>query len=163
LEGKTKRLKKTLKGWHINIEGNYRKTKKMLTQKNDVHDSKGEVSVLSDQERQEKLCFESDLRRLLAEEEIKMRQKAREKFIMDGDENTKYFHLRAKGRRRLKIQSLCQEGLIIEGEDGINKVATNFYRELFGPSDISHINMRNFNMTRLDDNDRSFLTGSFFC
>lgn len=159
---KTKRLKKTLKGWHLNIEGSYRKTKKMSTQKNDALDSKGEVSVLSDQERQEKLCFESDLRRLLAEEEIKMRQKAREKIIVDGDENTKYFHLRTKGRRRLKIQSLCQEGLIIEGEDGINKVATDFYRELFGPSYISHINMRNFNMTRLDDNDKSFLTGPLF-
>jgi hypothetical protein len=49
----------------------------------------------------------------------------------------------------------------VEEEAKINKVATTFYRDIFGPSSISHINMNNFNMVQLNDIDRSFLTSPF--
>lgn len=153
---------KTLKVWHLNIEGSFRKKEKLLSQKIDGLDNKSESVALSHQERQEKLQCESDLRRLLAKEEIKMRQRAREKHILEGGQTTKYFHLRAKGRKiRLKIQSLYQEGLVVERETKINKVATDFYKDMFGPSNISHINMDNFSMARPDNNDRSYLIALF--
>ena len=59
---------------------------------------------------------------------------AKERDLLEGDRNTKYFMLKASGRkRRGKIFRLCQDGEFIEGDDNILKFATSFYKELFGP------------------------------
>jgi hypothetical protein len=92
----------------------------------------------------------------------KKKQTAREKLINEGDENTKFFHLLAKGRkRRVKIPFLNHEGVSVNDAEGINKIATSYYKDLFGPSVLSSINMTYFNMNQLSDNDRSFLTAPF--
>jgi hypothetical protein len=39
------------------------------------------------------------LENIVSEEEIEFRQIAREKHIREGDKNTKYFHLKAKGKK----------------------------------------------------------------
>ncbi|KAL5671742.1 hypothetical protein ACJX0J_016048, partial [Zea mays] len=72
-------------GWHLNVEGAYKKTKKEQENKRD-----------------------------------KMHQKARDKNILEGDENTRYFHLKAKGKNEGKKS--------VEAE--INGVATFFFRDL---------------------------------
>ena len=88
-----------------------------------------------------------------------MKQITREKQVVEGDGNTKYFHLKAKGRRRrIRIHSL---GSVVGGETELNKVATDYYKELFGPSNISHIRMGNLNMSQLDENGREFLISPF--
>lgn len=40
-------------------------------------------------------------------------------------------------------------------------MATDYYKELFGPSNISHIRMGNLNMSQLDENGREFLISPF--
>jgi hypothetical protein len=157
-----KRLRKKLKGWNINIEGRYKKLKKDLTVKIKELDVKSEVNSLTDHEKQEKIVYEARLRNIVIEEETKVRQKSREKFIMEGDNNTKYFHLKANGKRRkMRILSLLQDDHLIQGEDNINALATNFYRKLFGTSDDTHISMSNVDMARLGEDDKSFLTSPF--
>jgi hypothetical protein len=52
---KTKRLKKTLKGWNKNVEGRYLKLKKELMSKIDTLDKRSEILGISDAERIEKL------------------------------------------------------------------------------------------------------------
>jgi hypothetical protein len=90
------------------------------------------------------------------------KQTAREKFINEGDENTKFFHLLAKGqKRRVKIPFLNHEGVSVNDSEGINKIASSYYKDLFGPSVLSSINISNLNMNQLSDNDRSFLTAPF--
>jgi hypothetical protein len=99
---------------------------------------------------------------LLVEECCKRKQMAREKFINEGDENSRYFHLIAKGKkRRVKILSLVHEENIVSTDDDINKVATDFYKDLFGPSPVSSINMSNFHMNMLSEEDRILLTAPF--
>jgi hypothetical protein len=99
---------------------------------------------------------------MMAEEGCKRKQTAREKFINEGDENTRYFHLIAKGRkRRVKILSLLHEGASMDDVAGINKIATSFYKELFGPSISSSINFTNLTMNQLSNVDRSLLTAPF--
>jgi hypothetical protein len=87
---------------------------------------------------------------------------AREKFINEGDENSRYFHLIAKGKRRkVKILSLVHEENTVVDDNDINKVATAFYKDLFGPSVLSNINMSNLHMNKLSDEDRALLTVPF--
>jgi hypothetical protein len=98
----------------------------------------------------------------MVEECCKRKQMARGKFINEGDENSGYFHLIAKGkRRRVKILSLVHEKNTVIADNDINTVTTDFYKELFGPSTLSSINMSNFHMNRLSDDDRTLLTVPF--
>jgi hypothetical protein len=96
---KTKRLKKMLKGWNINVEGRYLKLKRDLMSKIDILDKKCEVMGISDAERIEKLELEWNLKKKLWKKKGAKKQTAREKFINEGDENTEFFHLIAKGRK----------------------------------------------------------------
>jgi hypothetical protein len=117
---------------------------------------------ISNYERLGKLELEWNLKNMMAEEGCKRKQTAREKFINEGDENTRYFHLIAKGRkRRVKILSLLHEGASVDDATGINKITTSFYKELFGPSVSSSINLTNLTMNQLSNVDRSFLTAPF--
>jgi hypothetical protein len=159
---KVKRLKRALKGWNINEEGKNRR--KINTLKSNLNrlDIKSESTNLSEEEKDEKMDYEFQLKNLLLEEETKMKQIAREKNVMARDENTKYFHLKANGnKRRLRIHSLLDNGLLVDNEDEINKLATNYYRDLFGPSNVSNIHMNDMNMRKLNDDDRKFLTAPF--
>jgi hypothetical protein len=158
---KVKRLKRVIKGWNLNVEGDYRKLKKELTQKIAEIDEKSE-SVLVRFAEANKLRYEVRLREILKEEETKMRQRAREKFILDGDRNTKCFHQKENGKkRRLRILSLIQDNELIQGDGEINAVATSLYKNLFSYLESSHISMRNVEMNNLGDEDRTFLTSPF--
>ena len=93
---------------------------------------------------------------------MQKKQTVREKFINEGDENTKFFHLIAKGRkRRVKIPYLIHEGASVNDAVGINKIASSFYKDLFGPSVSSSINVTNLPMNQLSNIDRSLLTAPF--
>jgi hypothetical protein len=96
----------------------------------EILDKNSEVFGLSDADRMEKLDLEMSLRKLVDEEGVKLKQTTRDKFILDGDENSKYFHLLAKcKRRKLKIMSLTHEDKTIQGEAEINQLATSFYKK----------------------------------
>lgn len=96
-------------------------------------EAKRETIVLSPVEKQTKFDCVRKLKNIVSEEEIKFKQIAREKHIREGYENTKYFHLKAKGKqRRIRIHSLISDDQTIQGGNKINTVATTFYKELFG-------------------------------
>jgi hypothetical protein len=56
---------------------------------------------------------------------------------------------------------LCHDGVFVNDSEGINKIASSYYKDLFGPSVLSSINISNLNMKQLSDTDRSFLTAPF--
>jgi mannosylglycoprotein endo-beta-mannosidase len=72
---------------------------------------------------------------LLREEELKWYQRAKAKNLLEGDANTKYFHLVANGKhRKSRIFRLEQEEGLIQGEKELRDYITKYYKELFGPS-----------------------------
>jgi hypothetical protein len=159
---KIKCLRQMLKGWNINVEGHYKELKKNLISKIDILDKASEVSGLSETDRLEKLDLEMNLRKFVDEKNIRLKQKARDKFMLDGDENSMCFHLLAKHKKRkLEILTLSHGDNMAQDENGINQLATSFYKNLFVPSQDSSISLDNLYMKRLDDDDIEFLTSPF--
>jgi len=69
---------------------------------------------------------------LLREEEVKWFQRAKTKNLLQGDNNTKYFHMVANGKRRkTRIFELEQEGELIKGQENLKVFITNYYKDLF--------------------------------
>ena len=69
-----------------------------------------EIRLLSQQELDMKNQANEKIETLLREEEIKWYQRSKAQFILEGDSNTRYFHMVANGRHRKKyIHSLIQD------------------------------------------------------
>ena len=76
----------------------------------DVLDKKAETSLLSPQELELRYHLKGQLTKLLREEEIYWLQRSKATKLLQGDDNTKYFHLVANGRhRKTKITQLQQK------------------------------------------------------
>jgi hypothetical protein len=98
------------------------------------------------------------LKKLLREEEIKWRQRAKEKDLKEGDGNTRYFHLKASGRRKKNYISVLQNnGEEIYGESELIKHVTDFYKKLFGPYTISSLNLNGIDCQQLADTSKTYL------
>jgi hypothetical protein len=80
------------------------------------------------------------LAELLREEEIKWYQRSKVKHLLEGEANTKYYHVLANGRhRKTHIFQLDDGNNIISGDAQLQGHTTIYYKNLFGPSDNFHI------------------------
>jgi len=103
-------------------------------------DKKAEISLLEETKINLKHVLNERLAELLQEEELKWYQRAKVKHLLEGDANTKYYHLLANGRhRKTHIFQLEDGNNIISGDAQLKKHITNYYKNLFGPSEISPI------------------------
>jgi hypothetical protein len=81
---KLKRLKKVLKGWNLNVEGEHKKIKKYLSKIIKDIDIKSESFGVSASDRQTRLDCEIKLEQIDRETEIKIKQRMREKYFRRG-------------------------------------------------------------------------------
>jgi hypothetical protein len=133
-----------------------------LLERLDLLDKKGESTPLSTVEKELQVTLHDRLKKLLREEEIKCRQRAKEKDLKEGDVNTRYFHLKASGRRKKNyILVLQNNGEEIYGESDLIKHVTDFYKQLFGPSTVSSLNLNGIDCKQLTEEDRHELTKPF--
>jgi hypothetical protein len=73
-----------------------------------------------------------ELEKLWAIEKIKVRQRARDWNILQGDRNTTYFHTIANHRaRKKKIEGLQGEKGLVQDTQGILNIAVRYYRNMF--------------------------------
>jgi hypothetical protein len=97
-QAKIRRLRQHLRGWAKHTSGILRREKKDLLDKLDSLDKKAELAPLSPQELESKNAMKEVLARILREEEIKWYQQSKTKGLLEGDANTRYFHLIANGK-----------------------------------------------------------------
>jgi hypothetical protein len=110
LEKRIKKLKKELEGWR-----------------------RKEIS--EEQVRKEDM-LRFKLSRLEEQREIYWKQRAHAHWMKDGDRNTKYFHSFASERKkRNRLNKLkTEEGGVVEEEEAMKEVATNYFTKLFTSS-----------------------------
>ena len=141
-QNKIRRLRQFLRGWAKNISGRNKKEKMELIRKTDDLDKKAESTFLSQQEIELKHKMKDRLVSLLREEEIYWYQRSKSTKLLQGDRNTKYFHLIANGKhRKTRIFQLEQDGEIIKGDDKLKKYITRYYKSLFGLPDGNNFSM----------------------
>jgi hypothetical protein len=91
----------------------------------DTLDKKGEHTQAEEINIEQ--CLNNQLAHLLQEEEIKWYQRAKTKDLLEGDSNTKYFHLIASGKfRKTRIFQLQHEDMVIEGEQALKDYITSY-------------------------------------
>jgi hypothetical protein len=109
-----------------------------LLNKLDELDKKAQNCILNETELNLKHVLNERLADLLREEELKWYQRAKVKYLLEGDASTKYYHLLANGRhRKTRIFQLEDGNDIISGDAQLKKHITNYYKTLFGPSENS--------------------------
>jgi len=124
------------------VNGNFRKEKEELFRLAGDLDIKAESQILSQQELDLKQSVNERITQLLREEEIKWFQRAKTKDMLEGDNNTKYFHMVANGKRRkTRIFQLEQEGKVIEGQENLKVFITKYYKDLFGSSQRNNFSL----------------------
>jgi mannosylglycoprotein endo-beta-mannosidase len=106
-----------------------------------------------------------ELMEIYKDEELMWYQKSHEKWLLEGDLNTSYFHRVANGRKRKNtMMSLDDNGVVIEGTDKLIDHATSYYKNLFGPA---HGNLFPINHSmwkpheKMDDNDNEIISRPF--
>ena len=116
MAGKARRLKRH---WHITVDGLiYRKEKAELLVRLDMLDKKSETVSLPVQDREARM-----------NNQLKWRQRAKEKYLEGGGGNIMYFHLKVCGRNKKNhISVLNYNGEEALGGGGLIQYVTEFYK-----------------------------------
>jgi len=164
-QNKIIRLRQYLRGWAKHTAGAYKQEKKRLIAGLDELDKKAETTILTDNEINLKYYLKERLISLLREEEINWYERAKVKSLLQGGDNTRFFHLVANGKHRKQhIFILEQEDGVIVGDLELKKYITNYYKNLFGKPDeinISLVESRIYDIPQVTDAENDTLISAF--
>jgi hypothetical protein len=165
-QNKIRALRQYLRGWTKNSAGSIKKEKQQLSELIDDLDKKAEFTYLSPNELNTKAFANDRLASILREEEIRHFQMAKVKHLLEGDNNTKYFHLVANGKhQRQRIYSLeNDDGTCIVDEEKLKNHITNYYKNLFGKPDATSIELDEsiiHDIPQVSDSENEILIANF--
>jgi hypothetical protein len=106
-------------------------------------DPKEGAGRLLESEWKERCELEKKMMQTYAIEEAYWYKRGGEKWILQGDANTAFFHSLANGRRRRKLIVSLEDGEnVINGIEDLKNHITSFYKNLFGsePDHVVHLN-----------------------
>jgi hypothetical protein len=122
----------------------FSKQKQLLLKEFEVSDILQEERILTDKEKEKMKNIEGELEAIWRLEEMKAKQRLRDRNIREGDKNTAYFQAVANQRDRKKriIGLDGPDGWIDENSKMLNH-AVDFYKSLFGQEKSSGVKLDN--------------------
>ncbi|XP_074289594.1 uncharacterized protein LOC141614747 [Silene latifolia] len=89
---------------------------------------------------QERRKLVTEIAQLLKQEEIFWKQRSRAIWLSEGDRNTKFFHQKAGQRKKKNFIAKIHddEGRLREGDEAVEKVAVEYFQELFTTGRPTH-------------------------
>jgi hypothetical protein len=134
VQEKLRNVKNSLKGWGANVRGESLKIKRDLLSELEKLENLEEDNVLPGPLFTRKGEIQFKLMKIYEEEELYWFRRSSEKWLLEGDNNTAYFHRVANGRRRKNtMYSLKKDDIHIQGTADLLTHATEYYKMLFGP------------------------------
>lgn len=135
IQQKLKLVKHFFKGWGFNLQGELRKQRKEFQEELANLEGIEETIGLTNSQIDRKAWLLCENFKSLDQEEVYWYERSHETWLLQGYNNTAFFHRCANRRKRKNnILSLEKDGQIIEGDDNILDHASDYYSDLFGPS-----------------------------
>ena len=105
-------------------------------------DDKSERTHLLEEEWRRRYQLESELQEIYIAEEIYWQKRGGERWILQGDSNTSFFHKCANGRKRKPTITSLEDGeRIISDLEELKTYITTFYKKLFGEEETANIHL----------------------
>jgi hypothetical protein len=137
---KIRLVRKKVKGWALNINAQIRRQKQELLKEYNLLDIKLENMCATELERDRMKDIVKELEAIWRLEEIKARQRSRNRAVKEGDKNTTYFQAVANQRNRKKrISGLEGPNGWIDDNKGMLEHVVDFYKSLFGREESSEL------------------------
>nr|GEU65765.1 reverse transcriptase domain, reverse transcriptase zinc-binding domain protein [Tanacetum cinerariifolium] len=158
LNSKIKGLKSQLKSWFSQTKANEISRKKSALASLEVLDEKIDVGQANKEEKVLRVNTWYELDNLEKLDSKDLFHKARVRWDVEGDENSKFFHGIINSKRNTqKIQGIMQDGVWISEPNAIKSAFLNLYKQKFS----CHDSMVNFPpmavVNRLSDSDDAYL------
>ena len=162
---KIRHLRRFPNGWAKHTHGIYKAEKERLLLLIHTLELKAETFILDTSELESKVEAELRLKALLREEELKWALRAKVRKIVQGEDNTQFFHMIANGKHRKKrIFQLEQDEGTIVGQENLKVYITNYYKQLFGPPEENFVSLdesRVEDVPQLETDENEILTAPF--
>jgi hypothetical protein len=124
-----------------NEVANLNKTKAILTRKFSRLENLAKIRNLDPEELSEFRAVEKELEQIWSLEEIKTRQRSRDRNLLEGDRNTAYFQAKANQRRKKRVDCLERHNGLVYDQKGIMSIVVDFYKNLFAKEPDTNIKL----------------------
>ncbi|XP_024995944.1 uncharacterized protein LOC112529100 [Cynara cardunculus var. scolymus] len=162
LAAKLRTVKGAIKKWKVEVLYKEKSSIEEIKKKIDDLETKAESSPLSDAEIEDRKNWKAEAKHLEYANTLDLKQRARVKWVIDGDENSSFFHgVVNANRNRHRINGLIVNGVWETNPKSIQNEAFGFYSNKFCEHMHSRSKFQSSLFKKLSVEDKTFIEAPF--